>query len=96
MWIIITIILGVLAMFLIGVSLLTEIAKIRRALEHMAYKKEIHEIIETDYEPEGTEAGDEPATDDSDEVKAEKPEKPKPAPIRRYRKTRIKVVEERE
>ncbi|MFH0892201.1 MAG: hypothetical protein V1867_05465 [Candidatus Falkowbacteria bacterium] len=96
MWTLITIILGALALFLIGVSLLTEIAKIRRALEHMAYKKEIHEIIETDYEPEGTLAGDELAADSPDEPRAEKTEKPKPASVRRYRKTRIKVMEEGE
>ena len=89
MWYI-TIILGVAAALFVGFSILIELAKIRKALEHMAYKKEVHEIIETDYDPVDGQ------TDKAGEAEAEDVgvEKPAPRPVRRYRKIKIKVIEE--
>jgi len=97
MWTLITIILGLLFMFFVGVAMLTEIAKIRRALEHMAYKKEIHEIIETDYDPAETALpGEEGKAEPAGGEKKTPAASDKPATVTRYRKTRIKVVEEGE
>lgn len=98
MWTLITIILGILAMFFIGAAALMEIAKIRRALEHMAYKKEIHEIIETDYNPAeavpASKTGSNETAVSGEKKTAAAPDSP--TLITRYRKTRIKVVEDGE
>ena len=67
----------------------------------MAYKKEIHEIIETDYDEEddsGEETVGEEVEGEVESVSKPKPivKKSKPRPVKRYRKTKIKVVEEEE
>lgn len=86
----------------VGGSILLELIKIRKALEYTAYKKEVHEVIETSYHNDEEEHECEQCEDEHhqhhhhhhhDKHKDDEGKKP----IQRiYRKTKIKVVSEDE
>ncbi|OGF28027.1 hypothetical protein A2331_02870 [Candidatus Falkowbacteria bacterium RIFOXYB2_FULL_34_18] len=99
------IMISVAAALFVSGSILMELIKVRKALEYTAYRKEIHEVIETSFHGAGAE-GVEEEWDNKKQHEYEHGEhnrqhheesEEKQQPVQRiYRKTKIKVVTEDE
>jgi len=87
------VILSILAALFIVFSILAELIKIRKAFEYTAYKKEVHEVIETSYHGENDEQQEKTERQKDNEATGEIKESQKPVE-KIYRKTRITVVSE--